>query len=145
MIPAFEKEGYLPPGIHLTTINEFEKRFAYNLKRKSLFKNLIRFISDIKATGCKAIYIDGSFTTTKLIPGDMDICWEDEGLDYDKVEAIMPILFDFANKRLNQQRLYNADIFPAHFHATNTGILYIDFFQLDKSTGNKKGIIKIII
>ncbi len=145
MIPQFEKEGYLPPGFHLTTIDEFEKRFAYTVWRKKLFDNLIKLIKDLKATGCKEIYIDGSFTTTKIIPGDMDICWEDTGLDYNKVKAIMPILFDFANKRQNQQLMYNADIFPAHSPATHTGILYINFFQTDKLTGNQKGIIKIII
>lgn len=57
----------------------------------------------------------------------------------------MPILFDFANKRANQQRQYKCDIFPAHFFADPSGTLYIDFFQKDKATNNPKGIIKIII
>jgi len=145
MIPAFTKEGYLPPGIHEVSLDELEERFAFTVWRKELFENLVRLINDLKNIDCTAIYVDGSFTTTTRIPKDIDVCWEDEGIDYNMVEVVMPILFDFANKRANQQLRYKCDIFPAHFIAEVQGTLYIDFFQKDKSTNNPKGIIKINI
>ena len=145
MIPAFTKEGYLPPDIHEVSLDEFEKRFAYTIWRKELFENLVRLINDLKNISCTAVYIDGSFTTIKRLPGDIDVCWEDTGIDYDMAEVIMPILFDFDNKRENQQRQYKCDIFPAHAIADRQGTLYIDFFQKDKATNNLKGIIKINI
>ncbi len=145
MIPAFTKDGYLPPGIHLAHLDEFEQRFAYTIWRKQLFANLCRLMNDLKAIGCTSIYVDGSFTTTKRVPGDMDICWEDHGIDYTLAEMAMPILFDFDNGRKNQQRLYKADIFPAHFIESGKGIYFIDFFQKVKYTDIPKGIIQLII
>jgi len=145
VIPAFTKEGYLPPGIYEISLDELEERFAYTIWRKELSENLVRLINDLKNIGCTAIYVDGSFTTIKRLPKDIDVCWEDTGIDYDMAEGIMPILFDFANKRANQQLRYKCDIFPAHFIADNNGILYLDFFQKDKATNNPKGIIKINI
>jgi hypothetical protein len=140
MIPAFEKEGYLPEGIHLARLDEVEARFSYGIRRIELFMHLLKLIKDLKTIGCPAIYLDGSFTTTKRIPADMDICWEDTGIDYD-----MPILFDFDDGRRNQQAKYKSDIFPANIIEGISEMLFLDFFQKDKATGNPKGIVKIII
>lgn len=145
MIPAFTKDGYLPPGIHLADLHEFEQSFAYTIKRKKFFGNLLRLMNDLKAIGCTSIYVDGSFTTTKKNPGDMDICWEDSGIDYALAEIAMPILFDFDNAREKQQKEYNADIFPAHFIESGSGVFFIDFFQKVKYTDTPKGIIQLII
>jgi hypothetical protein len=144
MIPAFEKEGYLPAGIHTATLDEVEARFANTIWRKELFKHLLKLIEDLKTIGCTAVYLDGSFSTIKRVPGDMDICWEDTGIDYDTAEKIMPILFDYYSPRKNQQDTYKADIFPANLDNT-PGEPFLEFFQRDKATGNPKGIIKIII
>lgn len=145
MIPVFEKEGYLPAGIHLATLKEVEDRFSYGIKRIELFKHLLKLIKDLKTIGCPVIYLDGSFTTTKRIPNDMDICWEDAGLDYNIVEKTMPILFDFDNGRKNQQAKYKADIFPANLIEGSIEAPFLDFFQKDKTTDSAKGILKIII
>lgn len=142
MIPAFEKEGNLPAGIHLATLDEVEARFSYGIRRIELFMHLLKLIKDLKTIGCPAIYLDGSFTTTKRIPGDMDICWEDVGIDYDMVEKTMPILFDFADGRRNQQLKYKSDIFPANIIEGDSGVPFLNFFQKDKETGNPKGIVK---
>ena len=145
MIPAFGADGILPPGIHTSTLDEFEARFAITVVRRMMFIKLKQLITDLREIGCTAIYIDGSFTTIKRIPGDMDICWEDRGIDYNLAFTKMPILFDFTNGRRNQQLTYNADIFPAHLMEGASGIYFIDFFQKDKATGNPKGIVQINI
>jgi hypothetical protein len=146
MIPAFEKEGYLPAGIHLATLDEVETRFSYTIWRKKLFTHLLKLIADLKTIGCTAIYLDGSFTTTRRIPSDMDICWEDEGIDSDIAEILMPILFEENKYRKErQQRKYMADIFPANIIEGGSGVPFLEFFQKDKATGKPKGIVKIII
>lgn len=145
MIPEFGPDGALPPGIHITTLKEFEQRFSTTIVRRGMFIKLLKLIEDLRGIGCSAIYVDGSFTTTKRIPGDMDICWENTGVDSGVAFAKMPILFDFANGRRNQQMIYNADIFPAHLIEGASGMYFIDFFQRDKATGNPKGIVQIDI
>ena len=145
MIALFESDGTLPTGIHLAALEEFENRFANTIWRKQLFSYLLKLIADLKKIGCKSIYVDGSYVTNKRLPSDMDICWEDLGLDYSVVEKELPILFDLDYPRINQQIEYKADIFPAHFIETDSGLYFIDFFQKDKITGVKKGIVKIEI
>jgi hypothetical protein len=141
MIPAFSTNRTLPPGIHIATMEEFTARFAYNLKRKELLKKLIQFIDQIKTIGCKAIYIDGSYVTNKLIPGDIDICWENTGINLQIAFQKMPILYNKNAMKL----LYGFDVFPANIMEESSGRLFIDFFQKDKLTDLPKGIIKILI
>lgn len=89
--------------------------------------------------------MDGSFVTIKRLPNDIDVCWEDDNIDYNFAELMLPILFDFDNGRINQQNEYSCDIFPANFMESGSQKLFKDFFQQDKTTGLKKGIIKLPI
>jgi hypothetical protein len=145
MIPVFNEDGNLPAGLHLATLAEIEARFTDNLKRKRHFEYLKLLIDDLKAIGCKTIYIDGSFITNKVLPKDMDICWESTGVDLINTKIIMPILWDFSNARYEQQKKYHADIFPANCIEGASSLYFLDFFQFDKNTGKAKGIIKLEI
>jgi hypothetical protein len=141
MIPAFNANRNLPSGIHIATMEEFTARFAYNLKRKELLKKLMQFINHIKTIGCTAIYIDGSYVTNKLLPGDIDICWENTGIDLRLAFQKMPILENPTAIKI----IYGFDVFPANIMEKSSGRLFIDFFQRDKLTDLPKGIIKILI
>jgi hypothetical protein len=145
MIPDFDADGNLPPGIYQATLAEIEARFTYNLKRKGHYERLRLLRDDLEAIGCKTIYIDGSFITQKALPNDMDICWESAGVDLNYAFSLMPILWDFSNGRYEQQKKYHADIFPANCIEGSFSIFFLDFFQFDKKTGNAKGIIKLEI
>lgn len=142
MIPEFRNSGLLPVGVHETTIVELEKVFAKTIQRRKLFNGLLVLIEDLKTMGCKAIYIDGSFVTNKRLPNDIDVCWEDEGIDIDKVEIDFPILFDLDPPRAAQKSKYCCDVFPSCFQA-NSFKIYRDFFQIDKESNAVKGILKI--
>ncbi len=142
MIPNFQGD-LLPIGEHETTLEEFEKKFVYNPKRQELFRGLKKLIDDLKVIGCKAIWIDGSFVTKKQLPKDIDICWDNAGIDFGFVKEIMPILMNDSPARLAQQNIYKADIFPAHIPEVSSKKFFKDFFQIDKNTGQQKGIIKI--
>lgn len=145
MIPEFDDDGNLPAGIHQATLVEIEARFTYNVKRQEHIKYLKLLIKDLKTVGCKAIYIDGSFITKKALPKDMDICWENKGVDLINAKRSMPILWNFSNQRYEQQKMYHADIFPADCIEAASSLYFLDFFQFDKKTGERKGIIKLEI
>ncbi len=143
MIPDFNSAGNLPEGIHLTTIEKLIERFGYNLKRAWLIDGLKLLIASLVKANCPLIYIDGSFVTSKEIPGDYDLCWS---LIDVVEERLDPVLFDFTTTgRKKMEQKYRGDIFPAELPEGGSGKLFVDFFQTDKNTGEKKGIVAIKI
>lgn len=139
MIPSFESGGNLPPGIHPATWSELASRFGGTAYRQSLLAGLKGALEALREAGCRRVYIDGSFVTTKVEPGDFDGCWEVDGVDPDKLD---PVLLEFANKRAAQKAKYRGELFLADSQADWAGTRFIDFFQRDKD-GNSKGIIAI--
>lgn len=76
-IPDMEGEpGYLPAGDHPATMNEIEERFATNFRRRELFKGLERVVKELVNRGVTRICVDGSFTTDKARPNDVDVWFE---------------------------------------------------------------------
>lgn len=139
----FQENGNLPKGIHLMTIEEFEKIFGYTEHRKKLIRGLKKGMDHLSTCGCKTIYVDGSFVTTKETPGDFDACWNTVGVDLNKLQNNYPTIIDFTNDRQNQKDLYYGEFFPAEFPASRAPfILYLDFFQSDRDN-NPKGIVQI--
>ena len=96
-------------------------------------------MESLREAGCKRVYIDGSFVTAKVEPGDFDGCWEVDGVDPGKLD---PVLLEFAHKRAAQKAKYRGEFFLADAQADPAGTRFIDFFQRDKD-GNAKGIIAI--
>lgn len=147
MIPEFEEDGLLPAGVYEASLPEFEQRFVYNLRRKQIYEGIVVLIQDLKNVGCSVMYIDGSYVTAKVMPGDADICWElKPDRDYISfVKLVSPVLLLTAYPRVEQKKRYKADVLPATAPADGKGTLYRDFFREDKNTGKSKGIIKIIL
>ena len=142
MIPELNENGLLPPGIHECTIIEVQTKFAYNNRRREIFSGLLLLIKDLKTIFSTAVYLDGSFVTSKVLPNDIDVCWDEgTGTKYQYEFVQMPILFNRDQAKLK----YKADVFPANFMESGSQILFIDFFQEDKTTGERKGILKINI
>ena len=86
-IPPFEAEPgedgrlQLPPGVHVATSHELAQRFGTNERRREILEGLLRAVQALKAAGCRRVYVDGSFVTSKELPRDFDGCWDDAGLD----------------------------------------------------------------
>lgn len=144
MIPAFDKSGFLPEGIHWTDKDEVRTRYAMNDHRRRLMDGLDRALGALRAAGCLAIYLDGSFVTAKEFPADYDACWEAKGLT---LNALDPVFLDFSNRRAAQKAKYFGEFFPSHLQAEKNSPFrtFLDFFQTDKETGLRKGIIGINI
>ena len=141
LIPDFDINGLLPPGIHWATMDEIKNKLSFSQKRRYLIKGLERALVSFKKAGCKIMYLDGSFVTSKHEPGDIDACYEILGMDPAKLD---PVLLDFKNERLAQKAKYGCEFFLSSWVAKNPPpITYLDFFQIHKETGNYKGIIGI--
>ncbi len=141
VLPALTRDGLLPPGIHLADWEEVYAMFGITPQRCRLLDGFRRAISALRNAGCKKVYLDGSFVTSKVSPGDFDACWDDTNVDFSLLD---PILLTFANGRAAQKIKFGGELFPAGFIADPTsGSLFIDFFQIHKDTGAAKGIIAI--
>ncbi|MEL1241891.1 DUF6932 family protein [Flavobacterium flavipallidum] len=144
MIPNFQPNGILPSGIHWSTIEEVKEKLCFSERRIELIIGLENAIISLKRAGCETIYIDGSFSTSKQNPGDIDVCWETGGVDLDFLVVIEPVLWDFSSGRKSQKDKFGCEFFPCDFVAEPPDKTFIDFFQQDRD-GNPKGIIGLKI
>ena len=131
----------LPPGVHEATLEEIEDRFATTEARRRLFDGFKHGVHALRKAGCRIVYLDGSYVTTKTAPGDFDACWEPFGVDPGKLD---PVLLDFSNNRRNQKQKYGGEFFPSSVRADGRRT-FIEFFQTDRHTGKAKGIIRITL
>ena len=100
---------------------------------------LLRALRALKTAGCRRVFVDGSFVTTKEMPGDFDACRDHFDVDFD---ALDPVLLDFAGHREAQKAKFGDELFIASTPADALGTRFPDFFQLDRD-GRPKGIIQI--
>ncbi len=130
----------LPPGIHPATLQEVEQHFAYNARRRQLFQGLVDAATNLAQAGCQGLYLDGSYVTDKPVPGDFDVCWNPQGVDR---QLLDPVFSQFSNKRAAQKQKFGGEFFLSTTRADAQGRTFIDFFQIEKFTGQSKGIILI--
>ncbi|MDE2668492.1 MAG: hypothetical protein OXI51_02430 [Chloroflexota bacterium] len=140
MVPDFTEGGLLPPGVHWVAWGEIVKRFGGTPWRRQLLEGLRSALENLRDAGCQTAYIDGSFITSKDLPGDFDACWEEQGVDPDLLD---PVLLDFDQGRAAQKATYLGEMFPASAPAIENGLSFLEFFQTDKESGERKGIIAI--
>ena len=76
-IPSFTRNGVLPEGVHVCTMEELRLRFGRfqdSDRRVDLFNRLEQLVADLRKSGLfPALVIDGSFVTTKPVPQDVDV------------------------------------------------------------------------
>jgi hypothetical protein len=140
VLPLFDNRGNLPPGIHWATWKDFASRFGWNTHRRRLLHGLKAAIASLLDAGCRAVYIDGSFVTAKEYPADFDACWSVAGVDPLRLD---PVLLDFSNDRAAQKAKFKGESFPAEIPEGVSGKTFLEFFQTDKATGRRKGIVGI--
>ncbi len=140
MILQFDARGLLPEGVHLAGWEEVADRFGGNVWREHLLAGLRNALEELERSGCRRVYIDGSFVTSKEIPNDFDACWEENGVD---PMLLDPVLLTFDAGRAAQKARYFGELFPASIVADGDGLSFLDFFQRDREEGEPKGIIAI--
>jgi hypothetical protein len=73
MIPEFNDDGYLPPGIHPATLEEIAARFGQETELRRVQMESLRWLVDLaKRAGVQRLVVNGSFVTDKPEPNDVD-------------------------------------------------------------------------
>jgi len=139
VLPPFDAEtGRLPNGEHKTTWEEVVERFGWNEHRRRLLDGLADAAAILASGGCRRLWLNGSFVTTKEEPADYDACWDPDGVDLDRLD---PVLLDLSAGRAAQKQRFGGEFFPNVIEASS-GLVFADFFQNDRDTG-RKGIVVI--
>lgn len=138
MIPPFDDSGRLPAGEHPATWEEVVDRFGWNQRRRQLLDGLGEALELLATAGCRRVWLNGSFVTTKDEPGDVDVCWDPDGVDLNIVD---PVLLDLSAGRQAQKARFGCEFFPNVTEA-GSGLAFADFFQNDRDTG-RKGIVVV--
>lgn len=143
-IPELTIDGVLPVGVHDATLAEVEARFTSrgNIDRRTeLFKRFRSYLSDLRLTGLVlVVYVDGSFTTSKPAPTDIDLVIE--------VPAGYDLAGDFPHYHqqvLRAERVRRVWKFDVLVAPTGTEDLrgHLETFQTDSRSGLAKGIIRL--
>ncbi len=73
MIPAFDDQGFLPPGVHPATLDEIEARFGCGSELRRVQTESVRSMVDLaRQAGAERIVLNGSFVTDIMEPNDVD-------------------------------------------------------------------------
>lgn len=133
MIPEFDGGGHLPPGRYRTTLEVVEARFvtheqfSASTTRPTLFTGLLRYLADWEAIQAatnadgplvKAIWIAGSYASSALNPGDVDVTPILDGIIADSVAGRPG---SGGIKKLTKHRdgvkaAYGVEVFPVRWH-----------------------------
>ena len=140
MTPDIESYGNLPPCVHWATWSAIVERFGTTPWRRELLDGFSSALDGLKRAGCRTVFLDGSFVTIKEVPGDFDACWDEIGVE---MELIDPVLLEFDRGRAAQKAKFGGEFFPASAAARMRGDVFLDFFQIDKDTGQPKGIVAL--
>lgn len=140
MIPNFDNNGNLPPGIHYCFWDEFKERFGYTDKRMRMISNMEAIMLELQAAGCRNFYINGSFVTRKPIPNDFDCCWDRDDVDMEYLREKAPLILKYYNSTAQKAR-YEGEIYPSD-QLVDESLESIELFQRDRKQ-RKKGIIAI--
>ena len=130
----------LPEGIHPADLEAIAVSFATNRWRRTLYDGLLKGVQCLFLAGCARIFLDGSYVTGKPKPGDFDACWDPSGVD---VNSLDPVFRDFTNARAAQKKRFGGEFFPSSTTRRDASQSFIDFFQVDRFSGLKKGILVV--
>jgi len=133
--------GILAPGIHLISWDDFITDFSFSQRREQLFTGMKRALIHFRNAGCRQIYIDGSFVTKKIEPNDYDACWDPAGVDFALLDPMFHRDLHLGTKQ--HKMVYLGEFYPSSTFEGGSGLTFLDFFQTDKTTGKRKGIILI--
>jgi len=139
VLPELTRDGLLPPGQHTAMWSELRERFGFNTRRRGILGGIRQAAAALSRGGCRRLWIDGSFVTAKTYPADWDGCWDPTDVDPKLVD---PALLDFSALGRHRMKVkYLADLFPSSIVEQRTGLAFVDFFQVDKTSGTGKGLV----
>lgn len=112
-----DSPALLPPGMHSLTLQDLHALavapFPQDARRSELFQKLSIWANAVKAAGVNGtLWIDGSFLTEKVQPGDIDCvlwnpCWTSPSAATEQAQQQLQRLFDHSTA----EALYNLDFY----------------------------------
>jgi hypothetical protein len=150
-LPPFNFHGYLPEGVHDTTLCEVQERFAINPKRLILWERLQEFLCWPTGTGTFSYaYIDGGFVTNKSQPEDIDVILQTSaqyGVEaFAAMEPFFAIGIDEIYAKYSVHLHFWCEGFPGGMSDFRRFFQYLrpqDAAPLGLREGAKKGIVRI--
>ncbi len=123
----FNKDGFITPAeVIESDLVTFEKIFVFNEHRQLIFQEYLLFLDELKALHIGSFYqwLNGSFTTLKSKPNDIDVV---TFLDFNELkkhqEQLYLIKKEFKKRKIDN---YLVSIYPSTHSDQN-------LFKLDKA------------
>ena len=143
-IPPFNKDAFLPPGVHDCTLEELRQRFGMFQGtdwRPKLFARLEILVDSARRSGlfC-AVIVNGSFVTGKSHPNDIDLVLVLKP-GHDFLAEVTPDQYNLLQARA-VQRKFGFDSFLAE-EGTDDYVDAVEFFQRVKHRDGRKGILRV--
>lgn len=146
-IPEFNDRGFLPAGVHDASLDEVLDRFGRfkgTGRREVLGERLAGFLEEARGTGLvDSVIVDGSFTTSKAEPGDIDLVVVlREGVSMET--AFRPDQYNVVSARRVRAR-FGFDVLSA-IQGGDALARAISFFaQVTGERGLSKGMVRVAI
>ena len=124
MIPDFNEQGYLPPGVYGATLDEIEERFGRQSEVRRVQMESLRWLVDAAIqAGARRVIVNGSFVTDALEPNDVDcVLLIEPGFPKDLVaETRLRVGFPFLDLQLVDQDGFERLV--AQFFATDRHLI----------------------
>ncbi len=157
MIPNFESNGNLPPGLNATSVEEFKICYVLNFSgsstRNKIFDGYMKYCGEmIRFEVATKQWLNGSFTSNKDNPNDIDLVTHIDATKIDQFndEQQNNLLKLADKKRIRSEymcdvyyiQIYSPEI-PELYEFTVSWIEYwLKWFGHDRNN-NPKGIIEI--
>ena len=155
MIPAFDENGNLPSGIINTNLQDFEDYFVINFKESStrpeILKGYLRYCDKLLPLHVATKqWINGSFTTNKVNPNDIDFVTHIDALKVDENSEIQNKILEICDSKETKKEflcdvyfilLYPQEIPELYQHTVDRINYWRKWFGHDRKK-NPKGIIE---
>jgi len=150
-LPQFNYHGYLPEGVHDTTLDQLHERLVFNPKRAILWDRLQEFLHwALAANTFSNAYIDGGFITNKSSPEDIDVILQTRARYGTEAFAAMEPFFamglDTIHTKYSVHLHFWCEGFPGGISDFRRFFQYLrpqDAAPLGLKEGAKKGIVRI--
>ncbi len=138
-IPQFNAYGLLSSGFYPATLAELKRRFGFSPKRLSLIEDGLELVAkELIEMGVEDLYVDGSFVTQRLSPGDID--------GYVLTKSTSDVYREIAERQELWLVQYRMDIWPAATDVEGEGSqAYFEhlFGHTEEDPPRVKGIVKL--
>lgn len=149
--PSLNYHGYLPEGVHDTTLETMQERFVINSQRRELWSHFQEFLKRAVETGSFShAYIDGGFITSKAAPQDIDLILQTRApYGAEAFKAMEPFFAEGIDKihtKYSVHLHFWCEGFPGGLSDFRRFFQYLrpqDAAPLGLKEGAKKGIVRI--